>query len=188
MIAAPIVALAALGAADLLLGGNAHLTRSVLQAGGFDQLADVAERRLRLSAGNFTRYADTPALWIAALAIITGIAQRRRIEAWFADRRTAWAGLGGASAATVAAALANDSGALMLIVGTAFCALAAGLAWATHRGAAGTAPRGRLPQAGTRSLTWNGAGIVLQAGSSLPSRPASSELPASLTVFAIAGT
>ena len=136
VIAVPIVALAVLGAADLLLGGNAHLTRSVLQAGGFDQLADVAERRLRLSAGNFTRYADTPALWITALAIITGIVQRRQIEAWFADRRTAWAGLGGASAATVAAALANDSGALMLIVGTAFCALTAGLAWATHRRAA----------------------------------------------------
>ena len=50
VVAAPIVVLAALGAADLGLGGDAHLTRSVLEAGGFDQLADVAERRLRLSA------------------------------------------------------------------------------------------------------------------------------------------
>jgi hypothetical protein len=131
VIAVLIVVLAALGAADLLLGGNAHLTRSVLEAGGLDQLADVAERRLRLSAGNFSHYARTPMLWIAALAIVAGIAQRRRIEAWFADRRTAWAGLGGAAAATVAGTLANDSGALLLMIGTALCALTAGLAWAT---------------------------------------------------------
>ena len=133
MIAAPIVALAVLGAADLLLGGNAHLTRSVLEAGGLDQLADVAERRLRLSAGNFSRYAATPLLWICALVIVAGIAQRRRIEAWFGGRRTAWAGVAGAGAATVAGTLANDSGALVLMIGTAFCALTAGLAWATRR-------------------------------------------------------
>ena len=73
-VAAPVAALAVLGAADLLLGGNAHLTRSVLEAGGLDQLADVAERRLRLSAGNFNRYAATPLLWICALVIVAGIA------------------------------------------------------------------------------------------------------------------
>ena len=83
VIAAPIVALAALAAADLLLGGGAHLTRSVLRAGGFDQLADVAERRLRLSAQSFGRYARTPMFWIAAVAIVAGIARRRRIESWF---------------------------------------------------------------------------------------------------------
>jgi hypothetical protein len=136
VVAAPIVVLAALGAADLGLGGDAHLTRSVLEAGGLDQLADVAERRLRLSAGNFSRYADTATLWLAVIAIVAGIARRRRIEAWFAGRRPAWAGLGGAVAATVAGTLANDSGALVLIIGTAFCALTAGLAWATARPAA----------------------------------------------------
>jgi hypothetical protein len=141
VVAVPLAVLAALGASDLLLGGDAHLSRSVLQAGGFDQLADVAERRLRLSAGNFTHYARTPWLWIAALVIVAAIAQRRRIEAWFADRRTAWAGLGGAAAATVAGTLANDSGALVLMIGTALCALTAGLAWATH--GAGYPPRSR---------------------------------------------
>jgi hypothetical protein len=133
VVAAPLVALAALGAADLILGGNAHLTRSVLEAGGSDQLADVAERRLRLSAGSFGRYADTPLLWACALLIAAGIAQRRRVAAWFRGRSTAWAGLAGAAAATVAGTLANDSGALVLMIGTAFCALTAGLAWATQR-------------------------------------------------------
>ena len=132
VIAVPIVALAALATADLLLGGGAHLTRSVLRAGGFGQLADVAERRLRLSAQSFSRYARTPMLWIAALAIVAGVAERRGIELWFRGRRAAWAGLGGAAAATVAGTLANDSGGLMLMIGTALCALAAGLAWATQ--------------------------------------------------------
>jgi hypothetical protein len=148
VIAAPIVVLAALGAADLGLGGDAHLSRSVLEAGGLDQLADVAERRLRLSAGNFRRYADTAVLWIAVITIVAGIAQRRRIEAWFADRRTAWAGLCGAAAATVAGTLANDSGALVLVIGTAFCALTAGLAWAARRPGAGR----RLPHRRERVL------------------------------------
>jgi hypothetical protein len=138
LIAAPIVALAALAASDLLLGGNAHLSRSVLHAGGFDQLADVAERRLRLSAANFSRYARTPMLWIAVLAIVAGIWQWRQIEAWFTDRRAAWAGFVGAAAATVAGSLANDSGALLLMIGTVLCALTAGLAWATQRARAST--------------------------------------------------
>jgi hypothetical protein len=135
-IAAPIAALAALAAADLLLGGDAHLTRSVLHAGGFDQLGDVVERRLRLSAANFRRYAPTPMLWGAALAIVAGVWQRRRIEAWFGSRRHAWAGFLGAAAATVAGTLANDSGALVLMIGTAFAALMTALAWATAAGGA----------------------------------------------------
>jgi hypothetical protein len=139
VIFAPIGVLVALGIADLLLGGNAHLTRSVLEAGGLDQVADVAERRLRLSAGNFRRYADTPMLWLCAVAIVAAIAERRRIESWFVNRRIAWAGLAGAAAATVAGALANDSGAVQLMIGTALCAATAGLAWATHERGGGPA-------------------------------------------------
>ena len=79
-------------------------------------------------------------LWIAAVAIVAGIAQRRRIERWFRARRAAWAGLVGAAAATVAGTLANDSGGLMLMIGTALCALTAGLAWATQASGARDGP------------------------------------------------
>ena len=48
--AVPLIALAALAAADLLSGGDAHLTRTVLRAGGLDQLSEVVQRRLELSA------------------------------------------------------------------------------------------------------------------------------------------
>ena len=72
-------------------------------------------------------------LWIAAAAIVAGIAQRRRIETWFRARRSAWAGLVGGAAATAAGTLVNDSGGLMVMIGTALCALSAGLAWAMRR-------------------------------------------------------
>jgi hypothetical protein len=131
LLAAPVATLAALAAADLVSGGNAHLTRSVLRAGGFDQLADVFGRRLELSVQSFAHYARTGLLWPAAAAVVIGVIQWRRIEAAFGDRRLAWAGWLGAVAATLAGTLVNDSGALLLIIGGAIAAAAVGLAWAT---------------------------------------------------------
>ena len=55
VIAAPLAVLALIALADLVSGANAHLTRSVLDAGGLGDLADVAQRRLQLSAHSFTR-------------------------------------------------------------------------------------------------------------------------------------
>jgi hypothetical protein len=145
VIAAPLIAVGALVAVDLVLGGNAHLTRSVLRAGGFDQLGEVFQRRLRLSAHSFGRYAGTAMLWLAVAGILAGISQRLRIRAWFGDRRLAWAGLVGAFGATLAGTLANDSGALLLILGSLMCGLSVAVAWATHdsgvRRAPGVDPR-----------------------------------------------
>ena len=111
VIAVPIVALAALATADLLLGGGAHLTRSVLRAGGFDQLADVAERRLRLSAQSFGRYAGRRCSGSPRSRSSRGSRSGAGSSTGFERRRAAWAGLVGAAAATVAGTLANDSGA-----------------------------------------------------------------------------
>ena len=55
VVAAPILALGALALVDLVSGADAHLTRSVLDAGGLGDLADVAQRRLQLSAHSFSR-------------------------------------------------------------------------------------------------------------------------------------
>jgi hypothetical protein len=131
LLAAPVVALAALAAIDLATSGNAHLTRTVLSAGGFDQLSEVVERRLELSVRSFAHYGRTAIFWLAVAALVIGFAQRRRIEGWFGGRRRAWAGWLGAVAATVAGTLVNDSGALLLIIGTAVATATVGLAWAT---------------------------------------------------------
>jgi hypothetical protein len=132
VIVAPLAALAALVVIDLATAGNAHLTRSVLDAGGLGNLGDVFQRRLELSAHSFARYARTPIFWIVIALIVAGLTQWRRIEGWFDGRRAAWAGFSGAIAATVAGTLANDSGALLLMIGAVLCAATVGVAWATH--------------------------------------------------------
>jgi hypothetical protein len=132
VIVAPLVALAALIALDLALGGNAHLTRTVLRAGGLGDLGQVFQRRLELSAHSFSRYAGSPILWIVIALIVAGLVRWRRIRWWFGDRIAAWAGFVGALGATVAGTLANDSGVLLLAIGTVLAAATVGAAWATQ--------------------------------------------------------
>ena len=49
---------------------------------------------------------------------------------WFGDRDAARAGFLGALAATIVGTLSNDSGAILLIVGTIYLAFASGFFWA----------------------------------------------------------
>jgi hypothetical protein len=130
--ALPLVALAGVAAIDLVLGGDAHLSRSVLEAGGLDDLADVAERRLRLSADSFAHNATVPSMWVCVALIVAGLTMRDRIASWFEGSRPALAGLVGAIAATIVGTIVNDSGALLLMLGTGFAALFIALAWAVH--------------------------------------------------------
>jgi len=115
---------------DLISGANAHLTRSVLDAGGFGDLAEVAQRRLQLSAHSFVRpivFGFLPLLLaLAALAI----ARRETLRAWFATAPLLAAGLLGSLVAIVVGTLANDSGALVLEIGAAYLLVFVGVAWA----------------------------------------------------------
>jgi hypothetical protein len=56
------------------------------------------------------------------------------VRAWFGARDALWAGFAGAIGATIAGMLANDSGALLLMIGAVLCAAAVGVAWATREG------------------------------------------------------
>jgi hypothetical protein len=117
-------------AIDLATGANAHLTRSVLDAGGLNDLADVAQRRLRLSAHSFSR----PVLLAFMPLVLAGaglaIWRRDLVRAWLREAPALRAGLLGALVATVAGTLANDSGALVLEVGCAYLLAFLGFAWA----------------------------------------------------------
>jgi hypothetical protein len=127
--ASPLLVLGALAAIDLASGGDAHLTRSVLDAGGLDDVADVAERRLRLSARSFGRGVMLPLLPLAAAAIVLGVRYRHRLLGWL-TRPPLQAAFAGTAAAIAAGTLANDSGALVLEVGIAYLLAFAGFAWA----------------------------------------------------------
>lgn len=119
-----------ISAIDLISGANAHLTRSVLDAGGFHDLAQVFQRRLQLSANSFTRpvvFVFLPLLLaIAAFAF----AHRETLRAWLVAAPLLAAGLLGALVAVVVGTLANDSGALVLEIGTVYLLVFAGFAWA----------------------------------------------------------
>jgi hypothetical protein len=133
IVALPFAVVALLALLDLVTGANAHLTRSVLDAGGLGDLGDVAQRRLQLSAHSFTRpivFVFLPL--IVALAALA-VARRERLRAWLRGYPAMRAGLLGAVAATIVGTLANDSGALLLEIGAAYLLVFTGFAWAEAR-------------------------------------------------------
>jgi hypothetical protein len=136
VIAAPFAVLALLALIDLVSGANAHLTRSVLDAGGLGDLADVAQRRLQLSAHSFARPVLLAFLPVVAILVALAVWQRQRLRAWLRPSAAMRAGLLGAIAATAIGTLANDSGALLLEIGTAYLLVFTGFAWAESERAA----------------------------------------------------
>ncbi|HKG36698.1 MAG TPA: hypothetical protein VKA89_09705 [Solirubrobacterales bacterium] len=132
IVAIPVGALALLAVIDLVGGGGAHLTSSVLDAGGLGDLADVAERRLRLSAHSFERAIGSVFLPLVIVVLAIAVWQRERLLALW-EKPPLRASLLGAAAATVVGTLANDSGALLLEIGTAYLLVMTGFAWAEAR-------------------------------------------------------
>jgi hypothetical protein len=130
IVALPFAVLALLALADLLSGANAHLTRSVLDAGGLGSLGDVAQRRLQLSANSFSRPIVFVFLPLIVAIVALAVARRDRLRAWLDGRPAMRAGLLGAVVATLVGTLANDSGALLLEIGAAYLVVFVGFAWA----------------------------------------------------------
>ena len=137
IVADQFAVLALLALIDLLSGANAHLTRSVLDAGGLGDLADVAQRRLQLSAHSFARPALLAFLPVVAVAATLAYRRRDRLRAWVEGVPAVRAGLLGALVATLVGTLANDSGALILEIGTAYLLAFTGFAWAESDGTSG---------------------------------------------------
>jgi hypothetical protein len=147
VLAAPIAVLALLALIDLVSGANAHLTRSVLDAGGLGSLADVAQRRLQLSAHSFARPVLLALLPLVLIVAVLAYARRDRLQAWLGGAPSMRAGLLGALAATVIGTLANDSGALLLEIGTAYLLVFVCFAWAESNG------NSEKPEAQTKRYT-----------------------------------
>jgi hypothetical protein len=134
VLAAPLAVLALLALVDLVSGANAHLTRSVLDAGGLGDLADVAQRRLQLSARSFGRPMLLAFLPVVVALATWAVMRRERLRLWLRGVPAMRAGLLGALAATAIGTLANDSGALVLEVGTGYLLVFAGFVWAEGAG------------------------------------------------------
>ena len=126
-----VLALAALLLIDLALGG-AHLSRSVLGAGDAGDLADVIERRFSLMISTFTDPVY-PELLIAALVVLAaGFWCRESVLGWFGAAWPARCGFLGALCGVLLGTLANDSGSVLLVLGTIYLAAAAAYYWGTE--------------------------------------------------------
>jgi hypothetical protein len=129
LFATPLAALVLLVLVDLLSSGDAHLTRSVLDAGGLGELADVAQRRLELSARSFARPLTLLFLPVVAMSATVVFLFRDRLAIWLRNSPAMRAGLLGAAAGTAVGTLANDSGALLLEIGAGYLLIYVSFVW-----------------------------------------------------------
>jgi hypothetical protein len=124
------LALAGLLLIDLALGG-AHLSRSVLGAGEAGDLLDVLERRVTLMTNTFVRPVYPELLAAAVLVLGAGFVRRRNVLSWFGEAWAARSGFLGALVGVLVGTFANDSGSVLLVIGTIYLAIAAAFFWAT---------------------------------------------------------
>jgi hypothetical protein len=131
VIGASILGVLALVAVDGLLGG-AHLSRSVLGAGEASAVADVFERRVDLMVATFTDpvYPELLAITIVGLAV--GFVRSATVLGWFGDSWPFRYGFLGALVGVLVGTIANDSGSVLLVIGTIYLALLAAFAWAAN--------------------------------------------------------
>jgi hypothetical protein len=135
----PLAGLAALVALDLVLGGGAHLTRTVLEAESGEDVAEVLVRRAGLSFAGLRDPVRLLEVLVALGLVVWGWRNRRRLYAPLRPYREWSAGLAGALAAVVVGALANDSGPVIFITGTVALVLATGYVRGRPEGGAGAA-------------------------------------------------
>jgi hypothetical protein len=125
-VAAPIAAIGALILLDLVTGGGAHLTRSVLHAHSAGDLVDVVRRRFEGSFSTLKKPGWAVASGLALGAVVWLALRRRRLLERLP--RPLAAGLVGAWFAVVVGAISNDSGPLILVIGAIFLLLGTGYA------------------------------------------------------------
>jgi hypothetical protein len=131
VIGAGIAGLAALFAVDLALGG-AHLSNSVLGAGEAGDVADVIDRRVTLMARTFIHPVYPELLAATAVVLLAGFARAGRVLSWFGGRTAARNGFVGGLVGVLVGTLVNDSGSVLLVLGTIYLATTAGFFWAEN--------------------------------------------------------
>jgi hypothetical protein len=125
-IAAPVLAIGALILLDVVTGGGAHLTKSVVHAHGSGDLVDVVRRRFEGSFSTLSNPGWLAVFLLALTAVVWLAVQRRRLLDSLPGPLAA--GLVGAWFAVVVGAISNDSGPLILIIGAIFLLLGTGYA------------------------------------------------------------
>ncbi len=128
---APVAAVVGLIAIDLVTGGGAHLTRSVVEANPPSEILETIWRRFRISISGLTTGTAPISVGLSIVLLVVGYLRRddllKPLDEWDPERgRALRAGLLGAFWATVVGALANDSGPVIVLIGTIGLLLAVG--------------------------------------------------------------
>jgi hypothetical protein len=139
-----VVALAAL---DLATGGNGHFTRTILHADSALSLWDVVTRRYTLAFNVLKTGAMPFVTLVALLGAVYAVRHRERVFAPLAGAPSWRAALIGGLTASVAGALFNDSGPMLLAFGVFVLACAT----AYVRGDPRLAVEAEPPPAGVRT-------------------------------------
>lgn len=121
----PVLALVALAAVDLLSGGDAHFTNTVLRADSAEALVRIVARRYELAWQSLIRGLMPVVTLVAVAAAVYAWRRRDTLYAPVADSPAWRAALVGGFAGSLAGALSNDSGPVLLVIGVFV------LAWAT---------------------------------------------------------
>jgi hypothetical protein len=132
----PVLALAGLVVIDVLTGGGAHFTRTVLEGEGAGGLVEIVKRRLLISANGLDTVTMAGLTLIGIACMVWGVRRRADLLRPLRPHPAFVAGLWGALSATVIGALSNDSGPVIFIAGFFGLLLALGYG----RGAPGAAP------------------------------------------------
>jgi hypothetical protein len=140
---APLAGLGGLVAIDVLSGGDAHFTRTVLEGDGAGSLVEIVKRRLLISANGLSGVTIIGLCVVGVVCLVWGVRRRDDLLRPMRDYPAFVAGMWGAFAATVIGALSNDSGPVIFIGGFLGLLLAA----AYGRGAPGAHP-GRAERPG----------------------------------------
>jgi hypothetical protein len=117
VLAAPLVALVALAALDLVTAhGSGHFTGSILHARSAGDLRDVIVRRYGAAWKELKNHAMPAATALALIYAVVGVRLRRRLLAPVGDDPAWLAALAGGLTAGVVGAFSEDSGPVLLVV------------------------------------------------------------------------
>jgi hypothetical protein len=125
-VAAPAIAIGVLILIDVVTGGGAHLTKSVINANGSGDLADVVRRRFEGSVSTLGKPGWLVVFVMGVAALVALAAGRERVLEGLPQALSA--ALIGAWFAVVVGTIANDSGPLILVIGAIFLLLGTGYA------------------------------------------------------------
>jgi hypothetical protein len=144
----PVLAVGALVLLDLAIGGGAHLTRTVSSSSGPGDFGKVILRRWRLSTAGLTHGSTPFTVAICIVLLILGAVRWRMLLSPLSGEREKpfRAAIVGSFFAVVIGALANDSGPMIVMIGTASLLLTLGYVRSGTR--ARTRPEARLPSHG----------------------------------------